>query len=317
MVTHSMIQDAQERIKPYIKRTRLEKNQTLSKLLDTNVYLKLELFQKTGSFKSRGAISQFLNFTTEQKERGVVGVSGGNFAHGVAYAGQTLKVKTRILMPEGTPQNYLDATKGYGADVELLPTIAEAFAKAQAYGQEGMSFVHPFDDPILMAGNGSIGLEILEDLPNVTDVFVSIGGGGLMGGVSTALKANKASTNVWGVETEGADAMTLALAANEVVNLNPTSLAKTLSAPYVSKDTLALAQKNLEAVLLVSDKDAYHAQRLLMERAKLYPELAASCTLAAAQSIKENLGEHVVLIICGGNVSLDDIAMYHKKFEGA
>ncbi len=315
MLSFEKIQRAQETIKPYIKRTRLEHNQTLSELLGTNIYLKLELFQKTGSFKSRGAISQFLNLTKEQKERGVVGVSGGNFAQGVAYAGQVLGVKTRIIMPEGTPQNYIAATKAYGAEVEIASNIAEAFAKAKAYGDEGFSFVHPFDDPILMAGNGSIGLEIMEDLPEATDVFISIGGGGLMGGVSSAIKAKHPNVHIWGVETEGADAMSLALAANKIVAVTPTSLAKTLAAPYVSEATLELAQKHLEAVLLVPDREAYHAQRLLMERAKIYPELAASCTLAAAKTVKEKLGEHVVLIICGGNVSLDDIAMYHSKFE--
>lgn len=315
MLNYDTIQTAQKTISPYIKRTRLEHNQTLSELLSTNVYLKLELFQKTGSFKSRGAISQFLNLTDEQKERGVVGVSGGNFAQGVAYAGQVLGVKTRIIMPEGTPKNYLDATKAYGADVEIASNVTEAFAKAKAYGEEGFSFVHPFDDHILMAGNGSIGLEIMEDLPETSDVFISIGGGGLMGGVSSAIKAKHPKVNIWGVETEGADAMSLALAANKIVPVTPTSLAKTLAAPYVSEATLELAQKHLEAVLLVSDKEAYHSQRFLMERAKIYPELAASCTLAAAQTIKAKLGEHVVLIICGGNVSLDDIAMYHSKFE--
>lgn len=317
MLSYPMIQDAQARIAAYTKRTPLEKNQTLSQLLGRNVYLKLELFQKTGSFKSRGAISQFLNLTADQKECGVVGVSGGNFAQGVAYAGQVLGVKTRLLMPETTPKNYLEATKGYGAEVELAPNVAQAFAKAKAYGEQGMSFVHPFDDPILMAGNGTIGLEIMEDVPDLSDIFISIGGGGLMGGVSTAIKAENPNVSIWGVETKGADSMTRALAANEVVNVTPTSLAKTLGAPYVSKATLALAQQHLEEVLLVSDEEAYYAQRRLMERAKIYPELAASCTLAAAQNVKDKLGEHVVLIMCGGNVSLDDIAAYHASFEQA
>jgi threonine dehydratase len=136
-----------------------------------------------------------------------------------------------------------------------------------------------------------------------------------MGGVSTALKAIKPAIKVWGVETQGADAMTQALAANKVVPITPTSLAKTLCAPYVSQETLALAQTHLEEVLLVSDKDAYHALRLILERAKLCTELAAACTLAAAKSIKNKLGEHVVLIMCGGNVSLADICFYQRSFE--
>ncbi|MDQ3799950.1 MAG: pyridoxal-phosphate dependent enzyme, partial [Acidobacteriota bacterium] len=173
------IEQARERIKPFVKRTTLEYSRTLSEKLETNVWVKLELFQKTGAFKVRGAFNKLLSLSDEEKARGVVAVSGGNHAQAVAYASSVLGVDAVILMPSSTPRNYVEATLGYGAKVDLQPTIAAAFAEIKRFESEGRIFVHPFDDPLVMAGQGTVGLEILEDLPGVTDVFVSIGGGGL------------------------------------------------------------------------------------------------------------------------------------------
>ena len=321
MIALETIRSAQERLRPFTKRTPLERSRSLSERLGANVYLKLELFQRTGSFKSRGALNQFLELSAAARARGVVGVSGGNFAQGAAYAGGRLGVKTRMIMPQATPENYLAATRGYGAEVELAPDIASAFARLEDYAREGWTVVHPYDAESMMAGSGVVGLEIIQDLPDVTDVIVSIGGGGLIAGVTSALKAIKPELRVWGVETEGADAMARALAAGEVVTIAPTSLARTLSAPYVSARALEVVQQEVEAVLVVPDAEAYRAQRLLMERAKVVPELAAACTLSAAERLAGGPGpgfgpdSHVALLICGGNVSLEDLCAYRARFE--
>jgi threonine dehydratase len=307
------IETAAELIKPYVRRTPLEYSSTLSTDLGTNIYVKYELFQKTGSFKCRGAFNKLLSIPEHERGNGVVAVSGGNHAQAVAYASSVLGMDAVILMPESTPKNYVEATRGYGAKVDLQPTIAAAFEEIKRYQSEGRVFVHPFDDPLVMAGQGTMGLEIMEDVPEATDVFVSIGGGGLMSGVTTAIKARKADVRIWGVETEGADTMTQALEAGHPVTVGAiTSIAKTLGAPSVSEATLALAQKNLESVTLVTDNEAVEALRFIMERLKVLTEPAASCTLAAARRLKENFGpdDKVVLILCGGNQSLSDVCGY-------
>jgi threonine dehydratase len=182
------IKQAQQRIKPYVKRTTLEHSETLSKYLGTNVFVKLELFQKTGSFKVRGAFNKLLSLSAEERKRGVVAISGGNHAQAVAYASNVLDVDAVVLMPQTTPKNYLEATRNYGATVDLQPTIQDAFKKIKDYESQGRIFIHPFDDPLVMAGQGTLGLEIMEDLPGTTDIIISIGGGGFEGGVSTPLK---------------------------------------------------------------------------------------------------------------------------------
>jgi threonine dehydratase len=275
----------------------------------------MELFQKTGSFKPRGAFNQVLQLSQEQRERGLVAISGGNFAQGAAYAGQVLGVRSLICMPGYTPRNYIEATRAYGADVKLAPTFVETLELAQSYQRQGMSFLHPYDNSNQMAGNGTIGLELLEDLPELTDVIISIGGGGLIAGIMVAIKAIKPDVRIWGVETEGADTMGQALKAGRVVQITPTSLAKTLGAPSVALDALTLAQKHLERHILVSDKEAFEAQLFLLERAKVITELAASCTLAAADRLNGTFGkkDHVVLLLCGGNASLDNLMDYHSQ----
>jgi len=284
-------------------------------MLGANVYLKLELFQTTGAFKVRGAFNKILSELDHARRSGVVAVSGGNHAQAVAYAGQVLGCRSLILTHRSTPRNYLEATRGYGAEVIQLEDISEAFAKARDYEQQGMLFVHPFDDGLVMAGQGTLGLEILEDVPDVTDVFVSIGGGGLMSGTAVAVRSQK-NVRFSGVETEGADAMALALQAGHPVEIRPTSIAKTLGAPSVSPATLAMAKEHLLSVTVVSDREADEALEILLERAKILTEPAASCTLAAALRAKERFGpdDRVVLVLCGGNLGVEDLCEYHAKF---
>ena len=307
------IKQAQQRIKPYVKRTTLEHSETLSKYLETNVFVKFELFQKTGSFKVRGAFNKLLSLSPEERKKGVIAISGGNHAQAVAYASNVLDVDAVVLMPQTTPQNYLEATRNYGATVDLQPTIQDAFKKIEEYESGGRIFIHPFDDPLVMAGQGTLGLEIMEDLPGTTDIIISIGGGGFEGGVSTAVKAVKPEVRIWGVETIGADAMSQALKAGHPVELPAiTSIAKTLGAPSVSTRTLALAQEHLEEVIVVPDDEAVQALKFILERLKVLTEPAASCTLAAASRLKDQFSKdnNLVLIFCGGNLSVEDLCKY-------
>jgi len=313
------IRSAELRISPHIIKTPLEHSRTLSQILGANTYLKLELFQKTGSFKPRGAFNQILQLDSETRKRGVVAVSGGNFAQGVAYAASQLGIEAVICMPEYTPSNYIKATKSYGARVELTPDFPSTFTRADTFTAKGYAFLHAWDNPNQMAGNGTLGLEILESLPDVTDIVISIGGGGLIAGIMVAVKSLKPDVRIWGVETEGAETMGKALEAGKVVDVTPNSLAKTLSAPYVAADALILAQQYLEGYIVVTDQEAVQDQRFLLERAKVLTELAASCTLAAARKIHARFQpeDQVVLLLCGGNESLENMMGYAKLFPAA
>jgi len=277
----------------------------------------MELFQKTGSFKPRGAFNQILQLDGQAKAKGVVAVSGGNFAQGVAYAAGQLGIKAIICMPAYTPSNYVEATRSYGATVELSPDFPSTFAKAETFKAEGYAFLHAWDNPNQMAGNGTIGLEILEKLPDVTDIVISIGGGGLIAGITVAVKAIKPDVRIWGVETEGVQTMGKALEAGKVVQITPNSLAKTLSATYVAEDALRIVQQHMEQYVVVSDQEAIDSQRFLLERAKVLTELAASCTLSAAKKISGRFQRqgHVVLLLCGGNESLSNMIAYTKHAQ--
>ncbi|MEO8050949.1 MAG: threonine/serine dehydratase [Acidobacteriota bacterium] len=310
-LTLAEIQNARQRIAPCVRRTPLTASAVLSERLKTNVYVKLELFQKTGSFKVRGAFNKVLGLKAEERGRGLVAVSGGNHAQAVAYAARTLALKSVILMPETTPANYVDATRGYGAEIHFAATVGAAFAEVEQYEREGWAYIHPFDDPAVIAGQGTIGLEILDDVPQVTDIVVSVGGGGLIGGIATAVRSLKPTVRVWGVETEGADCMSKSLAAGKIITLDAiTSIARTLGAPAPSEMTLAMAQSLLESVTVVSDAEALAALRFLLERLKVLTEPAASCTLAAADRLKDQFSKerHVVLVLCGGNMPFEDLA---------
>jgi threonine dehydratase len=310
-LTLSQIQTARQRIAPCVRRTPLLPSVTLSERLKTNVYVKLELFQKTGSFKVRGAFNKALSLTQEERDRGVVAVSGGNHGQAVAYTARMLGLKARVLMPENTPANYVDAARGYGAEIKFAASAAEAFAKVADFEREGWVYIHPFDDLLVMAGQGTLGLEILEDVPHVTDIVISIGGGGFAGGVATAVKSLKPAVRIWGVETEGADCMSKSLDAGKIVTLDAiTSVARTLGAPAPSERTFALAQQYLERVTVVPDSEAISALKFLLERLKVLAEPAASCTLAAAERLQHNFSpdRHVVLVLCGGNAPLELLA---------
>jgi threonine dehydratase len=311
------IATARERVARHVHHTPLVRSTTLSKRTGTNVYLKMELFQKTGSFKPRGAFNQLLVAMDGTGARSFVGASGGNFAQGLAYAGSELGVATTVVMPESTPANYVEATRGYGASVELVPDIAAIFDRVDELATAGVAPVHPFDDPAMMAGDGTLGLELVEDVPEVTDVFISVGGGGLITGVGSAIHALRPEARIWAVETDGAQVLHDSLAAGKPVTMTPTSLAKTLGSPYLASAAYEFAVDHVEASLVVTDATAYESMLFLLERAKVLPELAAACTLAAFQRETGRFGpnDHVALVLCGGNVSADDLGRYAGLFK--
>jgi threonine dehydratase len=316
-LTPAMIEQARDRLRGLVHRTPLVRSLSLGERLGCEVYLKLESFQKTGSFKPRGAFNKLLSLSPEERSRGVVAVSGGNHAQGVAYAARELGVAATIVMPASTPRNYLDATRGYGAEAVLVPDIRTAFAEAERLRAAGKVMVHPFDDPLVAAGQGTVGLEIVEDVPDVDWVYVSIGGGGLIAGVATAVRAARPGAKIVGVETEGADAMAKAVAVGAPVELLAiTSIARTLGAPKVCDFTLRAVQEMVEEVVVVDDASAARALFLILERTKVLVEPAAACCLAAAERRRGQFrkDEKVVLLLCGGNVSTADLTTFAQKF---
>jgi threonine dehydratase len=315
MLTLEMICRAQLRLRGLVHRTPLIHSSTLSHHLGACVYLKLECLQKTGSFKPRGAFNKMLSLSEAERRRGVVAVSGGNHAQGVAYAARQLGVAATLTMPASTPRNYVDATRGYGAEVVLTPDIRSAFAECLRLQEQGRVMVHPFDDPLVAAGQGTVGLEVLEDVPGVTRIYASIGGGGFITGIASAVKAIKPDVRIVGIETHGADAMAQALAAGRLVELPAiTSIARTLGAPKVSEFTLSHVQRLVDEVKVVSDADTVAALFLILERTKYLTEPASACCLAAAEQQREQFkpDDQVVLVMCGGNVSVDDLAAFRS-----
>lgn len=315
-VDFESIVNARNTISDLVRRTPFEKSETLSSMLGANVFVKYELFQKTGSFKVRGTFNKLLRLSPDEKKRGIVAVSGGNHAQAVAYAASKFGIDAVIVMPENTPNNYLNATRDYGATVDLVPTISDAFERMREYESGGRVQFHPFDDRDIIAGQGTLGLEVIEDLPDATDVFVSIGGGGLASGVALACKNHNPQIRIWGVETQGADAMSQSLAAGKIVELaSITSIAKTLGAPYVCEATMNTVARLFEEVVVVSDREALDCMKLIAERLKVVTEPAASCTLAAALALRERFTkrDNVVLIFCGGNFALTDFCRFDNE----
>jgi threonine dehydratase len=317
MLTLDSICQAQHRLRGLVHRTPLIHSHALSDHLGAAVYLKLECLQKTGSFKPRGAFNKLLSLTRDERRQGVTAASGGNHAQGVAYAAKQLGISAVIAMPAGTPANYLEATRGHGAEIVLTADIQAAFAEARRLQEAGRVMIHPFDDPLVAAGQGTIGLEILEDLPDVSRVYVSIGGGGLISGVATALRTIQPAIKVIGVETDGADAMARSLAAKQLIDLPAiTSIARTLGAPRVSAFTMEHVQKLVEEVIVVDDASTVAALVLILERTKYLTEPAAACCLAAASRQRAQLSgdDKIVLLLCGGNVSAADLSSYQQRF---
>jgi threonine dehydratase len=272
------------------------------------LYLKAEHLQKTGSFKPRGMTARVAALSPAERVRGIITVSAGNAAQGYAYAGAALGVPVTVVMPAAAVRSKAEAATGYGARVVLEgDTMDETFAALDRIREEeGLLYCHPFDDPLVVAGHGSIGLEILEDLPDVDVAVVGIGGGGLISGVAAALKERRPSVRVFGVEPIGSDAITLALAAGEPVRIQPTSVADGLNAPFAGELTLAMIQHYVDEVILVDDATILAGLRFALTRLKQVVEPAGSAALGAtlAGRVPIRDGERVAIVLSGGNVEV-------------
>ncbi|MFD3522639.1 threonine/serine dehydratase [Streptomyces sp. NPDC058653] len=351
MIGISDIEAAARLIAGHVVRTPTVESPGLSALLGVPVTAKLELLQRTGSFKARGATAKLLSLNEADRAAGVVAVSGGNHAISVAVMANSLGVKATVVMPKSAPARAVEIAEAAGATVRLTDTMDGAFALMAQLQADGMTMVHPFDDPLVVAGQGTVGLELAEDAPGLgagvgsgggsgsgagvgsgsgsgsdaasaegtglTDVLVSIGGGALISGVAAALHARLPGVRVWGVETEGAQAMSDALAAGGPRPTQLSSIVSTLSAPTVSQLTYDHVSALVSEVLVVSDAEAVQGTLDLANHAKVWAEPAAGCLLPAARLVRERVGGdvHLGLVLCGGNATTTDVISWAERFN--
>ena len=316
-VTPADIAAAQQRIAGRVRRTPAYDSLDVSERLGRRTILKMEALQVAGSFKVRGVFNKIMLLSEAERSRGLVTVSGGNHAIALAKVAGSLGLDALVLMPKTTPSFNIDLTMKFGARVELCDDAAGAFARAEALEKDGKFFIHPYDDPAIIAGHGTLGLEFLADAPDLTHVFMSIGGGGFSAGVAAALKARKPSITLYGVETVGAPTMTEALKAGRPVTIKPTSIARTLGAPFVTERTLAAARQFLEQIILVEAELAIRDLNWLLQTEKLLCEPAAACVLTAAEKILPTLPAEAVigLVLCGSNVAMGDLDLWRREFN--
>ena len=304
LVSLGDIRAAADVIAPNVHRTPITSSKYLGDITGSSLYLKLEMFQKTGSFKPRGVLNKMAILTDEEKGRGVVSLSAGNHAQALAYAATMAGAPSVIVMPEGAVRAKVEATRGYGGEViltdqDLLKTALEI------QRERGMTLVHPFDDLHTIAGTGTLGLELIEDVPQVDVVICGIGGGGLISGVAAALKLQNRGIRVIGVEPGGAPGMTLALEKGEPVYMTTLdTVADGLAAPFVGQHNLDHVRAFVDDVITVQDSQIVEGMRLLLERTKVLSEPAGAASLAALLSGQTGLrgGESVICVLSGGNV---------------
>ncbi|MGI6604690.1 MAG: threonine ammonia-lyase [Firmicutes bacterium] len=304
--------EAREILKGVINPTSLQFSETFSRMAGCQVFLKPENLQKTGSFKVRGAYNKMVHLSGEERTRGIVAHSSGNHAQGVAYAAQRLGLKATIVMPESASPPKVTATRGYGAQVILYgPGSLEATAKArELMAEHGYTLVPPFDDPYIIAGQGTIALEILDEIPDIDVIITPCSGGGLLSGIAVAAKAKKPNIRVYGVQPENSCAMKQSLDKGEPVTIaSAVTVADGLIARRPGNLTFDLVKRLVEDIVLVSEEDILSAHKLLLERAKLLVEPSGATVLAALLNGKvARPGEKVALVLSGGNANLNALA---------
>jgi threonine dehydratase len=310
------IRAAGQRIAGRVRMTPAHGSPAVSARLGAETVLKLECLQEAGSFKVRGCFNKLLAMSPEERAGGVVTVSGGNHAIAVSQAAQALGAKALVLMPKTVAPFNIALTEAAGGTVELCEDAIAAFARADDYAAGGMTNVHSYDDPLIIAGHGTLGLELAGQTPGLTHLFISIGGGGFAAGVGAALKALNPALHIIGVETEGATTMTEALAAGKPVPMRPTSIARTLGAPFATERTMAAARLFLDEIVVVPDAEAVRELVWLLQNERVLVEPAAACVLAAALRQRDELPKaaKVGLILCGSNVALEDLAAWRTRF---
>lgn len=313
LVTLDAVEEAADRLDGVVHRTPMEPSTTLADWTAADaVWLKLENHQRAGSFKLRGAYYRISQLSEAERAAGVVTVSAGNHAQGVALAAALLGVEATVVMPDRAPAAKVDATRGYGATViQHGESYAELRERAErVIAERGATLIHPFADPAVIAGQGTVGLETVEAVPDVDTVIVPIGGGGLASGVATAVTARVPDARVVGVETEGTAHAAAAMARGEVVVRDEIdTIAEGIAAGQTEPLTLAHLRERVDQVVSVTDADATAAMAVLAERAKTVAEPAGALPVAAVLSGAVDVaGETVVAVVSGGNVDLETLA---------
>ena len=313
-VTLGMILEARERLKGVAQRTVMVQFKALSDE-SSQVYLKTEDLQNTGSFKVRGAYIKIASLSAEERACGVIASSAGNHAQGVALAAKAFGVPATIVMPAGAPLSKVKATRELGANVVLHGTVYDdAYAEACRLQKEtGATFIHPFDDPMVIAGQGTIGLEIMDDLPDVNTIVVPIGGGGLASGVAAAVKMLHPHVRVIGVQAAGAAGMKASLDAGHIVELpSAKTIADGIAVKRPGENTFELCRQYLDQVVTVDDDEIAQAILFLMERGKMVAEGAGAAPVAAILNRKFDVTGKVAAVISGGNI---DVTMLSRIIE--
>jgi len=294
---------AREAIAGRLHRTPVFSSATLGERTGASVHLKAELFQRTGSFKPRGVLTKLASLLPEEKRRGVIGISAGNHAQALAYCAALEGIDALIVMWQGASPQKIEATRAYGAEVDLeADGPAHAFDRlAELMEETGRPLVHPFDDPFTIAGQGTVGLELLEDVPDTGVVVVPVGGGGLVSGIAVAVEGRR----VVAVEPELSDALHQGLEAGRPVPVEPRSLADGLSAPFAGEHAIRICNELGVESVLISEDELADGMRFLYGRAKLACEPAAAAGVAALLAGKVAVGprESVVVVVSGGNVA--------------
>lgn len=305
----SKIQDfitAKEKLSKVLLKTSLIQSPIFSKEAGNEVYIKPENLQKTGSFKIRGAYNKITNLSDEEKKKGVIASSAGNHAQGVAYGAKESGIKAVIVMPKSTPLIKVESTKQYGAEVVLHGDVYDdAFKKAKELEEkEGYIFVHPFDDEDVIYGQGTIALEILEELPETDIILVPIGGGGLISGIACAAKILKPEIKIIGVEPDGAASAYEAIKEDKVVELKEANtIADGTAVKKIGNITFEYIKKYVDEIITVSDYELMEAFLLLVEKHKIIAENSGILSLAALKKLKEK-NKKVVSVVSGGNIDV-------------
>ncbi len=306
------IEKARESLNGVAKKTELDHSRTFSQMSGNEVYLKLENLQRTGSFKIRGAYNKIISLSEDEKTNGVVAASAGNHAQGVALGAAKAGIDSTIVMPEGAPISKVKATREYGAKVVLSgETYDEAHKKEEEISEEtGATIIPAFNDPKIIAGQGTIGLEILDDLSDLEAVVVPIGGGGLISGIATAIKENSPETEVIGVEASGAASMTKSLEQGSLSTLKKIdTMADGIAVKTPGNLTYSIVSDYVDHIVTVDDEEIAYAILLLLERAKLTVEGAGAVGLAALLNDKVPLhGKKTAVVLSGGNIDLNMIS---------
>ena len=312
MIDIADIRAAAQRLAGKVHRTPLLSARALGERAGVRLHLKCESFQKTGSFKARGALNKILSLSAEERARGLVTVSAGNHAAAVAWGARMAECSAVVVMPVDAPLSKIDAVRGYGAEIVLHADRATLFDKLEELRVlRGLTFVHPFDDPVVLAGAGTAGLEIAEDLADVELAVVPVGGGGLLSGVASALKQLSTSVRVVAVELEAGPGLGPALAAGRPIPVpRPATLADGMTPPFVGALPLAIAREAVDEIVTVTEAEIIDAMKLLMTRAKLYVEASGAAATAAllAGKVRAKPGMHTVALVSGGNVDLARVA---------